>query len=129
MNMNALPTAIVLFAHGSRDPLWRAPIDAVAAEITRHAPDTAVRCAFLELMTPSLQEVVDALVQAGHRCVRVVPMFLGIGRHAREDLPALIEQLRQSHPDLVLDLLPAVGEMPEVTRCLAQAALQAGTST
>ena len=52
---------------------------------------------------------------------------LGIGRHAREDLPVLIEQLRQSHPDLVLDLLPAVGEMPEVTRCLAKAALQAGT--
>ena len=75
-------------------------------------------------MSPSLQEAVDDLVQAGHRSVRVVPMFLGIGRHAREDLPVLIGQLRQSHPDLVLDLLPAVGEMPEVTRCLAQAALQ-----
>ena len=56
-------------------------------------------------------------------------MFLGIGRHAREDLPVLIEQLRQSHPDLLLELLPAVGEMPEVTRCLAQAALQASAST
>ena len=123
--MNNLPTAIVLFAHGSRDPLWRAPIDAVAAEIGRHAPATAVRCAFLELMSPSLQETVDGLVQAGHRSVRVVPMFLGIGRHAREDLPVLIEQLRQSHPDLVLDLRPAVGEMPEVTRCLAQVALRA----
>ena len=126
MNMNALPTAIVLFAHGSRDPLWRAPIDAVAAEIARHAPDTAVRCAFLELMAPGLPQAVDGLVQDGHRCIRVVPMFLGIGRHAREDLPMLIAQLRQQHPDLALDLLPAVGEMPEVTRCLARAALQTG---
>ena len=33
--MNKLPAAVVLFAHGSRDPQWRAPIDAVADEILR----------------------------------------------------------------------------------------------
>ena len=27
--------ATVLFAHGSRDPLWRAPIEAVAARMQR----------------------------------------------------------------------------------------------
>jgi sirohydrochlorin cobaltochelatase len=51
-------------------------------------------------------------------------LFLGMGRHAREDLPQLIGQLRQSHPDLLLELLPAAGEMPELTRCLAQLSLQ-----
>ncbi len=122
--MNLSSTAIVLFAHGSRDPLWRGPIDAVAAEIQRQAPDTPVHCAFLELMAPSLPETVAALVQAGHRSVRVVPLFLGMGRHAREDLPELIGQLRQNHPDLNLQLLPAVGEMPELTRCLAAISLQ-----
>lgn len=122
--MTPSATAIVLFAHGSRDPLWRAPIDAVAAEIQRIEPNMAVHCAFLELMSPSLPEAVDALVQSGHRCVRVMPLFLGMGRHAREDLPQLIGQLRQSHPDLLLELLPAAGEMPELTRCLAQLSLQ-----
>jgi sirohydrochlorin cobaltochelatase len=116
-------TAIVLFAHGSRDPLWRAPIDAVAAEIQRQAPDMVVQCAFLELMAPSLPEAVQALVEAGHRSVRVVPLFLGMGRHAREDLPELVAELRQSHPDLHLQLLPAAGEMPELTRCLAAISL------
>lgn len=116
--------AIVLFAHGSRDPLWRAPIDAVATEIARQSPGAVVQCAFLELMTPSLPDAVNALVEAGHRSVRVVPLFLGMGRHAREDLPELVAQLRQSHPDLQLQLSPAVGEVPELTRCLAQIALQ-----
>lgn len=122
--MTPSATAIVLFAHGSRDPLWRAPIDAVAAEIQRIEPDMAVRCGFLELMKPSLPEAVDALVRSGHRCVRVMPLFLGMGRHAREDLPQLIGQLRQTHPDLVIELLPAAGEMPELTRCLAQLSLK-----
>ena len=121
--MKTPSSAIVLFAHGSRDPMWRGPIDAVASEIQRQSPDTAVQCAFLELMAPSLPEAVQALVASGHRCVRVVPLFLGMGRHAREDLPLLVAQLRQSHPDLNLQLLPAAGEMPELTRCLADIAL------
>ena len=121
--MNILPTAVVLFAHGSRDPLWRTPIDAVATEMERQAPQIAVRCAFLELMAPDLQSTVDALVSEGHHSIRIVPMFLGIGRHAREDLPLLVSGLRQRHPDLTLDLQPAIGEQAEMTRCMARLAL------
>ncbi len=126
--MNNPSPAVILFAHGSRDPLWRGPIDAVAQEIRRQAPEVTVRCAFLELTTPDLPSVVAALMQEGHRTLRIVPMFLGVGRHGREDLPALVSQLRQSHPELVLELLPAVGEMPELTRCLAGLALRNASS-
>lgn len=122
--MNTSPSAVVLFAHGSRDPLWRVPIDAVATAMRDQAPQVAVHCAFLELMTPDLPTVVNALVQDGHRAIRIVPMFLGVGRHGREDLPALVAQLRQDHPEVHLELTPAVGEMPELTRCLAGLALQ-----
>ena len=122
--MNKASCAVVLFAHGSRDPLWRGPIDAVAEEMRRQSPQVAVRCAFLELTTPDLPSVVGELMREGHRAIRIVPMFLGVGRHGREDLPALVAQLRQSHPELTLELLPAVGEMPELTRCLAGLALQ-----
>lgn len=121
--MSSTPTAIVLFAHGSRDPLWRAPIDAVALEIGRQAPGVTVRCAFLELMSPDLPQTVQALASEGHRSIRVVPMFLGIGRHAREDLPQIMLQLSQQHPDLELELQPAIGEQPELTRCMASIAL------
>ena len=121
--MNNSPSAVVLFAHGSRDPLWRAPIDAVATEMARQSPQTAVRCAFLELTEPTLDACVEVLVQQGHRSVRIVPMFLGIGRHAREDLPELVANLRQRHPGLQLDLQPAIAEQPELTRSMARIAL------
>ncbi|TXI72796.1 MAG: cobalamin biosynthesis protein CbiX [Limnohabitans sp.] len=121
--MNTQPTAVVLFAHGSRDPNWRAPIDAVAAEMRRQAPHISVHCAFLELMAPDLPETVDTLVKDGHLSIRIVPMFLGIGRHAREDLPELVASLRQRHPGLLLDLQPAIGEQPELTRSMARIAL------
>jgi sirohydrochlorin cobaltochelatase len=121
--MTYTPSAVLLFAHGSRDPLWRAPIDALADEVRRQSPQTAVRCAFLELMAPELSEAVAALMAEGHRAIRIVPLFLGVGRHAREDLPKLVAQLRHQHPELQLELQPPIAEQAEIIRCMATVAL------
>ena len=40
--------AIVLFAHGSRDPLWHRPIQAVAAQIKHRAGHDADLAALVE---------------------------------------------------------------------------------
>lgn len=115
--------AVILFAHGSRDPLWRASIDAVAARLRDLAPTVPTACAFLELMTPTLDEAVDTLVRGGARQLRVLPLFLGVGRHAREDLPALLAAARAQHPGVRIDALPPVGEDPRVIDLLARIAL------
>jgi len=117
------PRGIVLFAHGSRDPLWRAPIEAVAAQIRARQPGTPVQCAYLELCTPSLVEAAAELAAAGVRHLRVFPLFLGVGKHAREDLPELIESLQTAHPGLEIELLPAVGENPQLIALMADIAL------
>lgn len=116
--------AIVLFGHGSRDPLWRLPMETVAARLRALQPDLAVRCAYLELDTPSLPEAAAELVAAGAAQVSIVPMFLGTGRHAREDLPALVDQLRASHPGVVFVLQKPVGEDARVLDLIAQIALE-----
>ncbi|MDD2547738.1 MAG: CbiX/SirB N-terminal domain-containing protein, partial [Burkholderiaceae bacterium] len=41
--------AIVLFSHGSRDPLWRAPMEAVAQRIRALQPERPVHSDYLEL--------------------------------------------------------------------------------
>lgn len=115
--------AIVLFAHGSRDPLWHRPIQAVAARIQARAPQTQVRCAYLELTTPDLPQCVTELLQQGCTSLRILPMFLGVGKHAREDLPVLVQQLRQSHPALNLEVLPSVGEHPALIELMSSLAL------
>ena len=114
---------IILFAHGSRDPLWPLPIEAVAAQISTRQPDTLVRCAYLEMCAPTLLEAADALVVAGARQLRIFPLFLGVGKHAREDLPLLIEELGRAHPDIAINLLPAAGEYSQMTALMADIAL------
>jgi sirohydrochlorin cobaltochelatase len=125
----ALPAVgVVLFGHGSRDPAWRAPMDAVAARIRERSPGILVRCAFLELTAPDLPTVAEEFAAAGVRQVTVLPLFLGVGRHAREDLPAIVEALRRTRPDTQWRLLPAVGEDPRLLDLLATLAIQ-GDST
>jgi sirohydrochlorin cobaltochelatase len=115
--------AIILFAHGSRDPLWHKPIQAVAERIVQRAPTTVVRCAYLELTEPDLPHVASALVAEGATSLCVVPMFLGVGRHAREDLPELIRTLKIDHPSVDIQCQPAVGERVQLLDLLADIAL------
>jgi sirohydrochlorin cobaltochelatase len=116
--------AIVLFGHGSRDPLWRLPMETVAARLRAMEPGTPVRCAYLELDTPTLPEAVQELVAAGATAVSIVPMFLGTGRHAREDLPKLLWQLQAEHPRVVFALQKSVGEDGRVIELIAKIALE-----
>jgi sirohydrochlorin cobaltochelatase len=115
--------AIILFAHGSRDPQWHKPIQAVAERISQRSPSTVVRCAYLELTEPDLPNVASALVAEGATSLSVLPMFLGVGRHAREDLPALIQALKAAHPEVYIHCQPAVGEQNSLLDLLADIAL------
>ena len=115
--------ATILFAHGSRDPLWRLPIEAIAAQMRQTEPNCQVRCAYLELTQPDLPTSAAELVALGIQTITVLPLFLGVGRHAREDLPVLMDELKQTFPHARFELRPAVGEDPRVVELLAHIAL------
>ena len=53
-------------------------------------------------------------------------MFLGTGRHARDDLPRLVDALRAQHPGIDFTLQAAIAEHPDVLHAMAAAALQSG---
>ena len=111
--------AIVLVGHGSRDPLWRLPMEAVAQRLHAAAPQLPVRCAYLELQQPDVLAAAAELVGTGVDQVTLVPMFLGTGKHARADLPRLLEALRRMHANVRFILQPSVGEDPRVLDLLA----------
>ena len=122
--MNDIQLAVVLFAHGSRDARWREPVEAVARRMAARRPDVPVACAYLELVEPDLPTAAGRLIADGARALRVVPLFLGMGKHVREDLPQLVEAMRIAHPDVAFSLAPAVGETTDVIDLLAGIALR-----
>ena len=114
---------VILFAHGSRDPLWHQPMQQVAARAKALDPAAMVDCAYLELTSPDLPTCAEQMVLQGAQAITVVPMFLGVGKHAREDLPVLMQHLQAKHPSIRFHLQPAIGENPQVVELLAQIAL------
>lgn len=112
-------TALILFAHGARDPRWAAPFERLQHLAQAQLPGVSVRLAFLELMTPRLPEVAAELAQAGCSKVTVVPVFLGQGGHVLRDLPAIVAQLKIDHPQLDVRVADAVGESAAVLDAMA----------
>ncbi len=131
--------ALILFAHGSRDPDWARPLHGLRDAVAALCPQLPVTLAFLEFMQPTLTQVIaqlageSSLGQSGApsqplqpleplqplRQLRLVPLFLAQGNHTRRDLAALIAQAQQDHPGLQIEILPALGEVPAVMQALA----------
>jgi sirohydrochlorin cobaltochelatase len=118
-------SSLILFAHGSRDPLWREPLERLAEAVREAMPDRNVECAYLELCAPSLPEVVGKMAKNGVRDIKILPMFFGVGVHAREDLPKLVADLSAQHPQLRLTCEPAVGGHPAMTQAIVTIATSA----
>lgn len=101
---------LVAVAHGSRDPRSARAVAAALDTVRAENPGLDVRLAFLDLNTPSVGQVLDALAADGHRQVAVVPLLLGSAFHARVDLPALLHEAQQRHPLLEVLCSPILGD-------------------
>lgn len=112
--------ALILFAHGARDPRWAEPFRRLQAIIRQQAVGLTVELAFLELMAPRLPELARQLADDGHNALTVVPVFFGQGGHLLRDLPVLVDQLRQAHPSMDIKVAGAVGEDPQVLQAIAR---------
>ena len=86
-------------------------------------PGTQVRCAYLELCEPTLPDAANDFVAAGCRHLKIFPLFLGVGKHAREDLPLLVAQIRARHPEVSVELMATAGESPALIALMADLAL------
>jgi sirohydrochlorin cobaltochelatase len=111
-----LKDAIILFGHGSREPEWAQPLASIAHELSGQF---VVELAYLERMKPTLDEAVDSAVAKGAGRVRIVPVFLGVGGHLKNDLPRLVEAARARHPGLEIVLEQTIGERKEITDAIA----------
>ena len=111
--------ALILFAHGARDPRWAQPFERLQQLAQAQLPDVIVALAFLELMEPRLPAVAAQLAAQGCEEISLVPVFLGQGGHVLRDLPPMVEELRAAYPALTITVSAAVGENTDVPNAIA----------
>ena len=112
-------SAILLFAHGARDPSWAEPFRRIVVRLGQKQPGIRVELAFLDLMHPTLDSAIAGLAAEGIGHVTVVPLFLAQGGHLKQDLPRLLDDIRRHHPALRIDITTAIGDSEDLTNAIA----------
>ena len=111
-------SAVILFAHGAREPEWAQPLESIRDRL--RAAGMTVELAFLEFMSPTLEEAAARLADKGIGTLIVVPLFLAQGAHLRRELPAMMEKIRKRHPTTAFRVAPALGDSPEILAAIAE---------
>lgn len=128
-----IPTdRLLLLAHGSADPNWKKPFEALAGSVAEALGPAAVSLAFMQFATPSLEEAVARAELDRISRLDVLPIFLSAGAHMERDIPELIRLAQAAYPSVEIRLLPAVGtdvRMGSLLRTLALEAAGAKTVT
>jgi sirohydrochlorin cobaltochelatase len=111
--------AVILFAHGARDPRWAEPFLRVVERVRAAAPDLTVELAYLEHLEPNLEVAARRLAGGGARSIRVVPLFLGRGGHLRVEVPRLVAATAAALPGIAIELALPAGDDDAVIEALA----------
>jgi sirohydrochlorin cobaltochelatase len=119
-----MTTALILFAHGARDPEWASPMRRVQALIRQRMTNVPVELAFLEFMVPTLPDCAAGLIAQGVGRIVVMPMFVARGGHLKKEVPEMMAALRLSYPQVEFSIGNAIGEHELVVQAMATAALE-----
>jgi len=93
-----MKTAVLLMAHGSRIPDANDAVRDIAAMVKEMTTIDIVEVSFREQHLPNIQQGIDACVEAGAARIILMPYFLYMGAHVREDLPGEMAEAKQRYP-------------------------------
>jgi sirohydrochlorin cobaltochelatase len=82
-------------------------------------PEYPIELAYLELMSPTLEEAIDSLAKQGASAITVFPLFMAQGGHLKQDLPRILDAIRAHYPRIPIALETPIGEVPEILAAIA----------
>ena len=105
---------ILVVGHGSRREEANADVRNAARLIAGRASFACVEPAFLEIVSPTIEEGFARLVRRGADHVIVHPYFLSPGRHTRGDIPVDVQAAASRHPGVTYRITEPLAAHPSV---------------
>jgi sirohydrochlorin ferrochelatase len=121
-------TALLLIAHGSREPSANDDLHRLAAELRATGRYVTVVAAFLELAEPDIDAGGSMCVESGAKRIVLVPYFLSAGVHVQRDLTAARVRLAARFPDVSFRLAEPLGPDPLLSEIVIQRATAASNA-
>jgi sirohydrochlorin ferrochelatase len=108
--------ALLMIGHGSRAEEANRGMFAIASKIRETGEVPIVECGFLQLCPPTIEQALARCVEQGAERVHMIPYFLHVGVHIREDIPEVVESCREKFPAVEILLGDQLGEDPLLAR-------------
>ncbi|MDD1666305.1 MAG: sirohydrochlorin nickelochelatase [Methanomicrobiales archaeon] len=81
---------LLLVGHGSSLPYNKQLVEDTARLVSRRDPGYLVKCAFMNMNTPTIGEALEEFKKEDVDTVIVVPLFLARGVHINRDIPEVL---------------------------------------
>lgn len=95
---------ILVVAHGSRAKETEAALALILDMVRAKKPGLPVECAFMEFSDSTVEKGITALAGKGVTEVKVVPYFLFMGVHMKEDIPQIIADCASQFPKITIKM-------------------------
>ena len=95
---------ILVVGHGIRRQEANDDVREATRQIARRGPFACVEPAFLEIVSPTIEEGIATLVERGASHVIIHPYFLSPGRHTRGDIPFNVHAAASQHPGVTYQI-------------------------
>jgi sirohydrochlorin cobalto/nickelchelatase len=83
-------SGMLLVGHGSKLPFNKELVESTGKFIADRSPEYIVKCAFMEMSTPSIRQSLNEFRNENIDILIVVPLFLAKGVHILQDIPELL---------------------------------------
>lgn len=114
--------ALILIAHGSKkkesNEEFRELVKLIR-EKNSHKYQNII-AAFLEMESPSIENVVKELSSKKISSITFYPFFLNSGKHVINDIPNIIQNLKEEYVDIEFNLLPHFGQSSKIVSIISQ---------
>ncbi|GAA1911715.1 sirohydrochlorin chelatase [Streptomyces sodiiphilus] len=118
--------ALLVVAHGSRDPRHAATVTALCARLRRLRPGLRVETGYLDFNVPSVPQVLSRLHTDGQRRVIALPLLLSRAFHAKSDIPQALAEQTARLPGLSVHQADVLGPDPLLVAALERRLHEAG---
>lgn len=117
--------ALLVMVHGSPRPIANEDMFAVVEVLRERGVYPIVEVGFMEINQPSIPDAIEACVAQGAQRVVAVPYFLHTGMHVTDDLPTLLDEAQQRHPQIAFVMGDYLGHDPLLATVIAERAAAA----
>ncbi len=114
--------ALILIAHGSKKEKSNEEFRELVDEIKNLNSNKyeKIETAFLEFVTPSIEDIVKDLVIQNIKTITFYPYFLNSGKHVSIDIPNIVNTLKIKYPNIEFNVLEHFGLSNKIASIISE---------